>query len=123
MKHDNRMKRITAFLLALALAWSGILPDAGLSFVQATEVETDAESEVGASDEESAEEPELEEPEETSEVENNVDDEEIIYDDWFALGVPDEATEDDLRIIAEDEELWLDAINSFARCAKYAGLI
>ena len=54
---------------------------------------------------------------------DNVDDEEIIYDDWFALGVPDEATEDDLRIIAEDEELWLDAINSFARCAKYAGLI
>lgn len=47
---------------------------------------------------------------------NNVDDEELIYDDWFALGVPDGATEDDLRTITEDEELWLDAVKSFARC-------
>ena len=54
---------------------------------------------------------------------DNVDDEEIIVDDWFAVGVPDGATEDDLRTIAEDEELWLDTINCFARCAKYAGLI
>ena len=51
---------------------------------------------------------------------DNVDDEEIIYDDWFAVGVPDEATEDDLRTIASDEELWLDTIKCFARCAKYA---
>ena len=54
---------------------------------------------------------------------DNVDDEEIIIDDWFAEGVPDEATEDDLRTIAEDEELWLDTIKCFARCAKYANLI
>jgi len=36
---------------------------------------------------------------------DNVDDEEIIIEDWFAEGVPDQATEDDLRTIAEDEEL------------------
>jgi hypothetical protein len=47
---------------------------------------------------------------------DNVNDEELIYDDWFAVGVPDGATEDDLRTIAEDEELWLDAVKSFARC-------
>lgn len=54
---------------------------------------------------------------------NNVQDEEIIVDIWFAEGVPDGATEDDLRSIAEDEELWLDTINCFAKCAKYAELI
>ena len=50
---------------------------------------------------------------------NNVQDENMIVDDWFMVGVPDCATEEDLRTIAEDEELWLDAINSFARCMKY----
>lgn len=49
---------------------------------------------------------------------DNIDDE-IIVDDWFTFGVPDGATEDDLRTIAEDEKLWLDAIKSFERCIKY----
>ena len=48
-----------------------------------------------------------------------IQDEEIYYNDWKAVGVPDCPTEDDLRSIAEDEELWLDAIKSFARCVKY----
>jgi hypothetical protein len=48
-----------------------------------------------------------------------VQDETAIYDDWFAVGVPDGATEEDLRTIAEDEELWLDAVKSFARCINY----
>ena len=47
---------------------------------------------------------------------DNVDDEELIYDDWFAVGVPDGATEDTLRTIAEDEVLWVGTIQSFARC-------
>jgi hypothetical protein len=54
---------------------------------------------------------------------DNVTDEEIVIDDWWANGVPDMPTEDDLRTIAEDEGLWLDTINCFARCAKYANLI
>jgi hypothetical protein len=54
---------------------------------------------------------------------NNVTNEEVIIDDWWAVGVPDMPTEEDLRTIAEDEELWLDAVNSFARCAKYVDLI
>ena len=54
---------------------------------------------------------------------DNIDDDEYLISDWWAVGVPDGATEDDLRTMAEDEELWLDAVNSFARCAKHAGLI
>ncbi len=50
---------------------------------------------------------------------DNISDEEVYYDDWKAEGVPDEPTEDDLRTIAEDEELWLGAVKSFARCVKY----
>jgi hypothetical protein len=49
---------------------------------------------------------------------DNVNDEETIADDWFAYGVPDQATEDDLRTIAEDEGLWLEAVASFNRCIK-----
>ena len=51
---------------------------------------------------------------------DNVQDEEVIVDDWFAEGIPDGATEDDLQTIAENEELWLNTIKCFARCAKYA---
>ena len=49
---------------------------------------------------------------------DNVQDEELIYDNWFVVGVPDGATEDDLQTIAEDDELWLDAVQSFARCIR-----
>lgn len=49
---------------------------------------------------------------------DQIKDENMLINDWFAVGVPDCATEDDLRTIAEDEELWFDAINSFARCMK-----
>jgi hypothetical protein len=30
-------------------------------------------------------------------------------------GVPDGATEDDLREMAEDDDLWVDAVNTFKR--------
>lgn len=47
---------------------------------------------------------------------DNVQNEDVIVNDWFAIGVPNEATEEDLQTIAEDEQLWLDAVQSFARC-------
>lgn len=47
---------------------------------------------------------------------NHVEDEDLIVNDWFANGVPDGGDEDDLRSMAEDEELWLCAVRSFARC-------
>ena len=52
---------------------------------------------------------------------DNIDDEEIVINDWFSLGVPDEATEDDLRTIAEDNQLWFDAVQCFARCLLFSG--
>ena len=49
---------------------------------------------------------------------NHVEDEDLIVNDWFANGVPDGGDEDDLRSMAEDDELWLCAVHSFARCIR-----
>jgi hypothetical protein len=49
---------------------------------------------------------------------DNVEDEELIVNNWFVVGVPDGATEEDLQTIAEDDELWVDAVQSFARCIR-----
>lgn len=38
---------------------------------------------------------------------------EEIYETWFTLGVPDEATEDDYEDIAEDLALWVCVCNIF----------
>ena len=40
---------------------------------------------------------------------------ETLIDMWLMTGVPDGATEDDLLEMAEDNELWVDAINTFKR--------
>lgn len=40
-------------------------------------------------------------------------------DYWLQEGIPDGWTEDDLIEIAEDDELWLDVINTFAYVIKY----
>ena len=51
-------------------------------------------------------------------VRENVSDENY-FDYWLQEGLPDEWTEDDLIEIAEDDELWLDVINTFAYVIKY----
>lgn len=43
---------------------------------------------------------------------------EDIWEVWIANGVPDEATEDDLRFIAEDDELWRDTCGLFGQLIK-----
>lgn len=43
---------------------------------------------------------------------------EDIWEAWIANGVPDGATEDDLRFIAEDDELWRDTCELFGRLIK-----
>ena len=43
---------------------------------------------------------------------------EDIWEVWIANGVPDGATEDDLRFIAEDDELWRDTCNLFGQLIK-----
>lgn len=43
---------------------------------------------------------------------------EDIWEVWIAHGVPDGATEDDLRFIAEDDELWQDTCELFGRLIK-----
>ena len=44
----------------------------------------------------------------------NISDEEL-FEDWLALGVPDEHTDEDLEFIAGDPELYNDCVELFAR--------
>lgn len=46
---------------------------------------------------------------------------ELAYYEWITL-FPDEPTEDDLREIAEDDELWVSACETFGRIIKRYGL-
>ena len=68
MKHGEKMKRLLAVSLALAMAWSGITPGTGLNLVQATETdETTVEENSSTTDSsDSAEEETSEEKEEVS---------------------------------------------------------
>lgn len=49
-------------------------------------------------------------------VKNHIDDEEIIYDVWFATGIPDEATKSDIMDIAKD--CFYDTVYTFFKCCK-----
>ena len=44
----------------------------------------------------------------------NLGDEDV-YEAWFAVGVPDEATDDDYEFIAGDLEEWVDICKLFGR--------
>ena len=46
---------------------------------------------------------------------SELDDETMYYDVWLALGVPDEATDDDLRYIAENDDDFYDICDLFMR--------
>lgn len=38
-----------------------------------------------------------------------------VFDMWLTNGVPDGADDTDFKKIAEDDELWLDCVNAFAK--------
>lgn len=48
---------------------------------------------------------------------HSINNEELI-DEWLTYGIPDEASEDDCRAIAEDDELYNDCLNIFIRTVK-----
>lgn len=50
----------------------------------------------------------------------NVVGEDTLIESWLIDGVPDEATEDDLRRIAEDDDLWFDTAEEFVRLLMVA---
>lgn len=52
-----------------------------------------------------------------------IGDDNITYNIWCALGLPDGWNEMDLIDIAEDEELWLDCVNAFKKCCEKGGVI
>jgi hypothetical protein len=68
MKHEKKLKRATALLLALALAWSGSIPDSGLSLVRATEATDAAVDDADSTDETTADATVDEESESTDEA-------------------------------------------------------
>ena len=41
-----------------------------------------------------------------------------ITDYWLTYGVPDDASEDTLRFIAESWDCWLDVLKAFVTCLK-----
>lgn len=51
-------------------------------------------------------------------VRNNIGDDEITCGIWFATGVPDGADDYDYTDIAEDDELWVDCVKTFAKCCR-----
>ena len=46
---------------------------------------------------------------------------EDILEDWITYGVQDEATEDDLRAIAEDDDCFADVCEYFAKICRKRG--
>ncbi len=51
---------------------------------------------------------------------HSVNDEELI-DSWLTYGVPDEASEEDYRFIAEDDEAYKECVEIFKRTVKDDG--
>lgn len=50
----------------------------------------------------------------------NITDEEAI-NDWLVNGISDcDYTDDDLALMAEDEEFWMNCVECFTRCCKLA---
>lgn len=52
-------------------------------------------------------------------IARKTDDEDLFYDYWLALGVPDGAKEDDYIYIAKDDELYNDIVKAFRVVVKH----
>lgn len=48
---------------------------------------------------------------------HSVNDEELM-EDWLSYGVPDEASEDDYRFIAENDDLYMDCVRIFKKTSQ-----
>ena len=48
---------------------------------------------------------------------HSVNDEELM-EDWLSYGVPDEASEDDYRFIAENDDLYMDCARIFKKTSQ-----
>lgn len=55
-------------------------------------------------------------------IRNEIGDENIL-NMWLMGGLPDGADENEIREIAQDDELWLDMVSCFSRCCRSAGKI
>lgn len=55
-------------------------------------------------------------------VRNIIGDEEITAT-WLECGLPDGWSDDDLKEIALDDELWIGCVQCFGNCCEWAGVI
>lgn len=51
-------------------------------------------------------------------IKYDIGDDVIFYDVWCATGLPDGYDLDDVKEIAEDDELWMGCVETFAECCK-----
>ena len=56
-------------------------------------------------------------------VRNIIGDDDITVNIWLAGGLPDGYTDEDLKEIAIDDELWLDCVKCFAECCRLGGVL
>lgn len=56
-------------------------------------------------------------------VRNTIGNDEITVYIWLAGGVPDGYTDEDLKEIATNDELWLECVECFAECCRIAEVI
>ena len=56
-------------------------------------------------------------------VRNIIGNDDITVNIWLAGGLPDGYTDEDLKEIAIDDELWLDCVKCFAECCRLGGVL
>ena len=56
-------------------------------------------------------------------VRNTIGNDDITVNIWLAGGVPDGYTDEDLKEIAIDDELWFDCVECFAECCRLGGVL
>ena len=46
----------------------------------------------------------------------NIEDEEIFWNIWAAMGIPDGASKEDYEDLKDNDEFWTDCLEAFMRC-------
>lgn len=47
---------------------------------------------------------------------SNIEDEEIFWSVWVAMGMPDGASKEDYEDLKDSDEFWTDCLEAFMRC-------
>ena len=47
---------------------------------------------------------------------SNIEDEEVFWSVWAAMGIPDGASKEDYEDLKDNDEFWTDCLEAFMRC-------